>query len=115
MLLRTLLVIEFFLVPTLAEPHESIGSVSNGIILVRQATVDYYLSVPPTLKSLLFNLSETAWYRDYFSTALKIRSGNASTPVTTKIASFFLSSVPKFIAAHLRSARPERCLVRPSA
>lgn len=31
------------LISTLAEAHESIGSVSNGVILVRDTTVEYYL------------------------------------------------------------------------
>lgn len=80
LLCRTALIGCLF-VPTFAASHESIGSVSNAIVLVHEKTVDYYLSVPPTLKSLMFNLSATAWYRDYFAGTLKIRSGDADCPL----------------------------------
>lgn len=78
---KMLLAVALFFISTLVEAHESIGSVSNGVVLVHESTVDYYLSVPPTLKSQLFDLSETAWYRDYFSTALKISSGGDQCPL----------------------------------
>lgn len=78
---RAVVFIVCLLTPLLAVAHESIGSVSNAIVLVHEATIDYYLSVPPTLKSMMFNLSATAWYRDYFADTLKIRSGDAACPL----------------------------------
>lgn len=64
--------------PISAQAHESIGSISTGVVLVHDTEIDYYLSIPPSLKTRLFNFSETAWYRDYFSTTLKIQTAGAT-------------------------------------
>lgn len=59
--------------------HESIGSVSNAIVIPHESQIEYYLSIPPTLADLLDANGYTteAALREYFSWTLKIVSRGA--------------------------------------
>ena len=68
---------------TAAKAHESIGSVSNSILIVEGRTANYYLSAPPSLISLLNRLygGDESLISEYFMESLKLSSqGGACDP-----------------------------------
>jgi len=58
------------------QAHESIGSVSNSLLTVKGNSVDYFLNIPAVLKKTMFSTSELDWYREYFTTTIKLRNGD---------------------------------------
>jgi len=71
------------------QAHESIGSVSNTLLTVNGNSVDYFLNVPAVLKKTMFSTSELDWYREYFTTTIKLR--NADTHCKLKTMSPFMT------------------------
>lgn len=71
-----LLVVFYSALFSQANAHESIGSVSNVIVVPHDSNVEYYLSVPPTLAGLLDTNGYTteAALKEYFLWTLKVVS-----------------------------------------
>jgi len=69
-----------WLVAVPVQAHDSIGTVSNSVVVVHGPTVDYYMTVPARLKPLMFATTETAYYQDYFNRTQTVTSAGKRCP-----------------------------------
>ncbi len=88
--------------------HESIGSVSNAVVTIDEASIDYYLRIPRQLRPFMFATTELRYYKDYFSRALLL--GSAGQPCRLEAISPFsaLSSGNEIVRLSYRCAAPVR-------
>ncbi len=88
-----------------AQAHDSIGTVSNTVIVVNNAVIDYYMTIPKKLLPLMFATSETDYYRGYFSRTQTLESNGRGCPLTDMSPFGTLPSSDKIV--HLKYRCPE--------
>lgn len=98
------------LVAASVQAHESVGSVSNAVVTVKDGSIEYYLRIPRQLRPFMFATTELRYYRDYFSRALLL--SNAGQPCSLEAMSPFseLPSGNEIVRLSYRCDTPVRDL-----
>lgn len=69
--------------PRLGMSHVAMRTVSNAFLVAGSDTVDYYVTVPPAIASLLGDGKDLKWYGSYFGQFLSIETQGAVCSPTT--------------------------------